>query len=273
MNMSLTTISDAKNKTGWEDEGIAERFNTYMKDGEIHPDAAVNIYLGWPMFMEQIKYHAAVLGKNKLTILDFGCGAGGLCNKLYKDGHTVIGIDKSEPLLNIAKKNSPEGIKYSLKKHVDSGQECAAYKNQVDLITAMHSLEWNEDVEEIFKSLADFLIPGGLIMFAVFPKGHVIESLQIKDLFEDFDSEENPTKGFCNFSGIRIPVFIKDACHYDEIFKKMNFDKVLEYYPQFPKEFFDKYTWTGAKYPEMMILAYRKPLQEQNTTEAKKHKK
>lgn len=256
--MTLMSLRDTKSKPGWKHDQLAERFNTHKAMDEIHPDAAVNIYVGWPTFFEQIKYQAEFLGKQKLNILDFGCGAGEFCNNLHMKGHMVVGIDRSEAMLNIAKANSDHSITFCLKELVDSGEECSIYHNQMDVVTAIHSFDWNENIEEIIRQLTGFLVPNGLLIFAVFPKEHVIESLKIKDLFEDFDSEENPTKGICNFDGIKVPVFIKEPSYYDAIFKKLNYSKVLEFYPQYPKSFLTKYKWTGALAPEMVILAYRR---------------
>ncbi|HSX39508.1 MAG TPA: class I SAM-dependent methyltransferase [Candidatus Saccharimonadales bacterium] len=232
---------------------LAERFNTHKSDElAIHPDAAVNIVVGWPVFLEQIKYQCKYLGKSRLDIMDYGCGVGDLCNKLDDMGHHVVGTDKSEVMLGRAKKNSSNDIAFCFT------NECSIYEGKMDLVTSMHVLDWIENVDETLLELSKFLRPGGLIIFAVFPKKHVIESLQIKDLFEDFDSETNPTKGVCNFDGIKVPVFVREPRYYDDLFEKMNFDKVLECYPPFPKSFFKKYHWTGAKYPEMVVLAYKK---------------
>lgn len=247
-----------KNAPDWKHGSLAHRFNTHRALDEIHPDAAVNIYVGWPVFFEQIKYQAEFLGKQSLSILDFGCGAGEFCAKLHMRGHTLVGIDKSDEMLALAKDNSAKEVTYLLSELVDKSGECNIYKNCMDVVTAIHSFDWNENVGAIIKQLSDFLVPNGLMIFAVFPKGHVVESLRIKNLFEDFDSDENPTRGICNFDGIRIPVFIKEPAYYDTLFEKMGYSKVLEYYPQYPKAFLTKYKWDGAMYPEMVILAYRK---------------
>ncbi|MBI2414588.1 class I SAM-dependent methyltransferase [candidate division WWE3 bacterium] len=256
--MPLNSKIEDPSNHDWKHNDLADRFNTHKAMDEIHPDAAVNIYVGWPVFFEQIKYQMEFLGRDKLNILDFGCGTGEFCKNLHMKGHKVVGMDKSDSMLEIAKGNSPHDISYCLKELVDSDGECSIFYNQMDVITAMHSFEWNKNIDDIVKDLDKFLVPKGIMLFAVFPKGHVIESLKIKDLFEDFDSEENPTEGFCNFDGVKIPVYIKDPTYFDDIFKKMNYEKVLEFYPQLPKTFLEKYEWHAAMYPEMVILAYRK---------------
>jgi len=241
----------------WDVDAISDRFDTHKPLQQIHPDAAVNIFVGWPVFLEQIRYQCGYLGKKKCSVLDFGCGAGDFCENLHRLGHKVIGMDSSKPSLDIAAKNTSKEIEYCLKSHVDS-DECSMYNNKMDVVTSIHGLDWVENVEEVIVQLAKMLVDNGLLIFSVFPKKHVIDSLRIKDLFEDFDSAENPTKGVCNFGGIKIPVYVRDPSYYDSLFSKLNFDKVLEFYPPYPKVFFDKYKWTGSREPEMVILGYRK---------------
>jgi len=45
-------------------------------------------------------------------ILDLACGQGVFCRELAKQGADVIGIDSSKKLIELAKKRSPENIKY-----------------------------------------------------------------------------------------------------------------------------------------------------------------
>jgi predicted TPR repeat methyltransferase len=240
-------------------DAVADRFNTHKSLDQIHPDAAANIYLGWPVFFEQIKIQCEYLGKDHCSVLDFGCGAGEFCQKLNMQGHRVMGMDCSKEMLHIAEASSPMEITY-FNNSPDIKKGCEPYYNTMDVVTAIHVFDWIEKIDGIITELSKCLVDNGLIMFAVFPKKHVMESLSMKEFFEDFDSNDDPVKGVCNFDGVKIPVFIKEASHYDKLFEKLNFEKVLEYYPPFPKTFFDQYKWTGAKYPEMMILAYRKNL-------------
>ena len=146
---------------------LAERFNTHKLMDEIHPDAAVNIYLGWPTFFDQIKSQAEYTGRRKLSILDFGCGAGELCTKLHMKGHNVVGIDASKILLNLAKNNSPLGIEYCLKTELRDREQCSIYNNKMDVVTSMHSLDWIDDMEEVLFQISQYLVDNGLFIFSV----------------------------------------------------------------------------------------------------------
>src|SRR5260221_4595858 len=87
-------------------------FNTQIKEGDIDPRFTDNILIAWPPILEllQAKYPAA----KTITVLDFGCGAGGFCNKLDSLGFQVTGIDPSIGMIKSAKKQSSPAITYIL---------------------------------------------------------------------------------------------------------------------------------------------------------------
>ena len=78
-------------------------------------------------------------------------------------------------------------------------------------------------------------------------------------IFEDFDSEVKLTKGIANFSGIRIPTYIRTAEEYTNIAHKYGFKCLFESYPPFTEEFIKKYpTNMPTDKPEYLILGYQK---------------
>ncbi len=237
---------------------LAERFNTHKPLDKVHPDAAVNIHVGWPVLFQQIEYQAKYLGTKHCKILDFGCGAGEFAKRLHNMGHKVTCMDHSEIMLAASRKNLPKNIELIHGDHLSPIFNEPTYFEQFDIITAVHSFDWIKDMDSALTNLSKFLKPGGIFLYAVFPKGHIVDSLKIKDLFEDFDSAEDPFEGVANFDGVKVPVYVRDAHYYDEFFAKHGFQKIVEAYPPYPKYFFTEYNWTGSKYPEMMILSYRK---------------
>jgi len=251
LSFNKTEIADLWNN-------LADRFNTHLPLGKVHPDAAVNIHVGWPVLFQQIDFQAKYIGVSRCKILDFGCGAGEFLKRLHKLGHSVVGIDHSENMLYAARKFIPKTIELVHGDHESPVFDDDKYRNYFDIITAVHSLEWIENIETTFANFHKVLKPGGIILFAVFPKVHIVDSLKIKDLFEDFDSETNPTKGYANFGGVRVPTFIRDASFFDTYFSGNGYQKILETYPPYPKYFLQEYNWTASKEPEMMILSYRK---------------
>lgn len=237
---------------------LAERFNTHKPLNKVHPDAAVNIHVGWPALFQQIDFQKSSSGSRKCKIFDFGCGVGQFCTKLTKMGHSVTGLDHSEAMLCIARKKVPRSVELILGNHTSALFDDDTYKEKYDIVTAIHSLEWIGDIKHAIKNLTKLLREGGLLLFAVFPKEHIRDSLIIQDLFEDFDSSNDPNFGYANFEGIRVPVYIRDAAFFDTLLTKLNMEKVIEFYPPYPKSFLKRYNWTGSICPEMLILAYRK---------------
>ncbi len=245
------------NRNNWPWDKLAAYFDTHLEVEEIHPDAAVNIHIGWPVFFNQINTQSKFLGLNSLSILDFGCGVGSLCKVLNNRGHHVTGMDYSKEMIHKARLTLPPEIDL-----LHGNHKSQLFKNDLvnkfDVVTAMHVLDWIRDIPTTITNLAASLKKDGILLFSVFPEKHIINSLEIEDLFENFDSTTKPRKGYANFDGISVPVFVKGATYYDRIFKKMGFEKLIEYYPPYPKSFLHKYNWTGSLYPEMLILAYRK---------------
>lgn len=239
---------------------LAERFNTHKVKAFVHPDAAVNIFVGWPIFFELIKKHTADLNKEKLVIMDFGCGVGELCKRLDELGHKVYGVDHSKRMVELARNNVPSEVTIINDNHKSEIFDSDEFKEKIDVITSMHSTEWIEDIEFAFDNWLKILNRTGLIILAVFPKEHVIDSLKIEDLFEDFDSKENPHFGFANFEGIKVPVFIRDERFFDNYFIPKGFVKVSSVLPSYPVTFLKDYNWTGSKFPEMHILAYKRAI-------------
>jgi SAM-dependent methyltransferase len=170
-----------------------------------------------------------------------------------------MGVEKSEAMLEISGKKLTQEIRLMSTYDLEDILAQGTLHEHFDVITSMHVLDWIDDVEKALDNLVPLLKSKGIILFSVFPKSHVKDSLVIDDLFEDFDSTVDPCSGYCNFDGIRVPVFVKEPSYYDKYFASKNFEKVLEFYPPYPAEFLKKYKWTGSLYPEMVIFAYRKP--------------
>ena len=236
---------------------LAERFNTNKIKNEVHPDAAVNVYVGWPCFIQQIKYQADYAGKKSLDIFDFGCGGGEFCKALHQLGHKTTGMDSSCNMRKMAKRSVPDNIKILSELEFEESF-LENNSERFDVVTSIHVLDWIENVKATIRTLAGLIKKDGILIFSVFPKSHIRDSLAINDLFEDFDSPEDPKVGFANFDGVKVQVYVREPSYYDRLLAEMGFSKIMEFYPPYPKEFLEKYKWTGSLQPEMMILTYRK---------------
>ncbi len=98
----------------------------------------------------------------KSNILDIGCGAGlGVDDLLLKAGHSVIGIDNSESMIKMARKNCPGG-EYL----IADMQTLEADDYQVEAIVSFYALFHTPRSRhsEMLFTWASYLTKGGLLL-------------------------------------------------------------------------------------------------------------
>jgi SAM-dependent methyltransferase len=97
------------------------------------------------------------------TVLDFGCGSGDNVMPLLKRGATVIGIDISPELIEIAKARvAAAGMRADLR--VGSAYETGLPTGSVDTVFCM-SLVHHLDIPTVREEMRRVLAPGGQIVF------------------------------------------------------------------------------------------------------------
>jgi len=96
----------------------------------------------------------------KITILDFGCGAGRNAVALKEEGFQVIAMDYNKEGLELLKQKSKENIKCV----VNSGVDILLEEESVDVIIASGSLMYcnHEKRIQLLKNLKKVLKPEGL---------------------------------------------------------------------------------------------------------------
>jgi len=98
------------------------------------------------------------------VVLDLACGPGFFTNEFYKQGAKTIGADIASELIKIAKKNSPQDIKY----FVSSADKLSFLADKsVDKITVILSVQNIENVSEVFKECARALKSGGKLFLVM----------------------------------------------------------------------------------------------------------
>ena len=141
----------------WEDF-LEELIETYgiskpvcpQRDDEKEPERAEN-----------------VLESEKNLVLDLGCGTGTLTELLSQKGYDMIGVDNSQEMLNIALRKREETGSEILYLCQDM-RELDLYSTIGTVISVCDSVNYlldNEDVEDTFELVNNYLYPGGLFIF------------------------------------------------------------------------------------------------------------
>ena len=101
-----------------------------------------------------------------LNMLDIGCGGGILSESLDQRGATVVGIDRSERIIEVAKRHQTESGS-TVDYRVQAAEALAdQHPNHFDVVLAMEVLEHVPDVEAFIASCATLLKPDGYFFFA-----------------------------------------------------------------------------------------------------------
>ncbi|MFI5253126.1 MAG: class I SAM-dependent DNA methyltransferase [Bacteroidota bacterium] len=98
--------------------------------------------------------------------IDFGCGTGRSTRFLRKLGFDVVGVDISEPMLALARKNDPEGEYHLVPEGKLDGLDTQTY----DLILSAFTFDNIPTMEKrvlLFQSLKRLLNPNGCIVSVV----------------------------------------------------------------------------------------------------------
>lgn len=127
----------------------------------------------WPWVLERIKAHSPKAS----TLLDVGCGAGFLANRMAKEGFKVTGVDLSAESLRVAKKFDPtQSVSYT---HADAYQLPFADES-FDVVVTMDFLEHVYEPEKIVAECARVLKPHGLFFYHTFNRNPLAEAVVIK---------------------------------------------------------------------------------------------
>jgi SAM-dependent methyltransferase len=93
------------------------------------------------------------------TVLEIGCGAGGILSRFLDDGYTVLGLDFDDEHLEAARRNKISVIKGSIEK--------LSKDDKFDLIILSHVLEHIVKPSEFLENLSKHLSDDGIIYIEV----------------------------------------------------------------------------------------------------------
>ncbi len=127
-------------------------------------------------FMEEIPYEEwkdyllELLAEYKInegTVLDLGCGTGTITELLAEQGFHMIGVDLSEDMLSIAvdkKEKSGHDILY-LMQDMRELELHGCVNAIVSICDSMNYILENEELEEVFQRVNQYLNPEGIFIF------------------------------------------------------------------------------------------------------------
>lgn len=128
------------------------------KDGDFKPLHQIN-----PLRLDWIRQHVNLAG---LNVIDIGCGGGILTESMARAGANVTGIDMAEAPLAVARLHQHEsGIEADYRQA--TAEELAAENaGSFDVVTCLEMLEHVPDPEEVIRSCAALVKPGGHVFFS-----------------------------------------------------------------------------------------------------------
>ncbi|MBU2562448.1 MAG: class I SAM-dependent methyltransferase [Nanoarchaeota archaeon] len=157
---SKKIIKESYNKCAWNyHRGLSRKFNIWHK------------YIEKPAIIIFLK--GEVKGKK---VLDLGCGSGVFSKKLLSFGaKKVKGIDLSEKLIEIAKKENPK-----VKFYVGDAQKTPFKNSEFDIVTSSLMVHYVKDLTRLFREISRILKKEGLFVFSMHhPIMEVSERLKI----------------------------------------------------------------------------------------------
>lgn len=135
--------------------GFAEVYDTFMD----------NVPYGeWAQYIRKLLVREGI--ENGL-VLDLGCGTGSMTEELALYGYDMIGVDSSVEMLEIARRKKEEGesdILYLLQ-DMRSFELYGTVRAVVSVCDCMNYITSEQEVEQIFRLVNNYLDPGGLFIF------------------------------------------------------------------------------------------------------------
>jgi 2-polyprenyl-6-hydroxyphenyl methylase/3-demethylubiquinone-9 3-methyltransferase len=110
-------------------------------------------------------------------VLDVGCGAGFIANRLARDGYEVTGLDASPESLRVARLHDRTG---SVRYEFGDALRLPYLDASFDAVCAMDFLEHVEEPGRVVREAARVLRPGGLFFFHTFNRNPLAWLVVIK---------------------------------------------------------------------------------------------
>lgn len=165
------------------------------------------------------------LYEERHTILDLGCGTGTLTRLLSKKGYSMIGVDASTEMLQVAREHGTEGQDGILYLCQDMRQLelFGTVGAVISVCDCINYLLEEKDVVETFRRVNNYLFPKGLFLFdfnTVHKYRDVIGETIIAENREDCSFIwENYYHGQNRINQYELTIFVKDESEEDVFFR------------------------------------------------------
>lgn len=144
----------------------SEIADMYNKLGKIYHESRVK---GGRLFNEFLEMPATLAFISQdLTgkiVLDAGCGSGIYAREMAKRGASVIGIDISDTMIEIASSETPSELNISY--HVGNLYQLDLETDSIDFIICNYVLENIQNIAEVFAEFYRVLKPGGQCLYSI----------------------------------------------------------------------------------------------------------
>lgn len=152
------------------------------------------------------------------TVMDIGCGTGKHASLLAHRGYQVLGIDRSEAMLAVAKKSEIPGHLRFLPGDLRTLHLPESFDAVISLFHVMCYLNKNEDLQLAFQNVSNHLHKGGVFIFDCWYGPAVLTerpSVRLKELKDEEVTVTRITQPIIyaneNVVDVRYHMFIKDV--------------------------------------------------------------
>ena len=121
-------------------------------------------YEEWEKYLKSLLYE---YGVREGLVLELGCGTGNMTEILAQSGYDMIGVDNAEEMLEIAiEKRMKSGLDILyLQQDMREFELYGTVKAIVSICDSVNYILEEEELEEVFRLVNNYLDPGGVFIF------------------------------------------------------------------------------------------------------------
>ncbi len=121
-------------------------------------------YEEWGKYLKSLLYE---YGVREGLVLELGCGTGNMTEILAQSGYDMIGVDNAEEMLEIAiEKRMKSGLDILyLQQDMREFELYGTVKAIVSVCDSVNYILEEEELEEVFRLVNNYLDPGGVFIF------------------------------------------------------------------------------------------------------------